>query len=58
MDEAERLQMIKVQHEHEAQWFQGRKELVVRQQSREEGQKKMDEVMYVKVPLVMLSSMS
>jgi hypothetical protein len=37
--------MIKVQHEHEEQWWQGRKALIERQAARKEGQKKLDEVL-------------
>ncbi|CAG8977884.1 hypothetical protein HYALB_00001761 [Hymenoscyphus albidus] len=37
--------MIKVQHEHEEQWFKGREALLERQVARKEGQKKLDEVM-------------
>jgi hypothetical protein len=37
--------MIKTQHEHEEQWFNGREELIKKQRSRAEGQKKLDEVM-------------
>ncbi|EHK98628.1 hypothetical protein M7I_5569 [Glarea lozoyensis 74030] len=37
--------MMKTQHEHEEQWFNGRVELIKRQASRAEGQKKLDEVM-------------
>jgi len=37
--------MIKVQHEHEEQWFNGRKALIEKQKGREEGQKKLDEVL-------------
>jgi hypothetical protein len=37
--------MIKIQHEHEEQWFNGRKALIEKQKAREEGQKKLDEVL-------------
>lgn len=37
--------MIKIQHEHEEQWFNGRKVLIEKQMAREEGQKKLDEVL-------------
>ncbi|TVY16440.1 hypothetical protein LARI1_G005543 [Lachnellula arida] len=37
--------MIKVQHEHEEQWFNGRKALIEKQKGREEGQKKLEEVL-------------
>jgi len=37
--------MIKTQHEHEEQWFNGRKALIEKQKGREEGQKKLDEVL-------------
>ncbi|TVY68732.1 hypothetical protein LSUE1_G005691 [Lachnellula suecica] len=37
--------MIKVQHEHEEQWFNGRKALIEKQKGREEGQKRLDEVL-------------
>jgi L-rhamnose mutarotase len=39
--------MIKVQHEHEQQWWEGRKALIERQKARKEGQKKLDDVLYV-----------
>jgi hypothetical protein len=39
--------MIKVQHEHEEQWWEGRKALIERQKARKEGQKKLDDVLYV-----------
>ncbi|TVY33778.1 hypothetical protein LOCC1_G007083 [Lachnellula occidentalis] len=37
--------MINVQHEHEEQWFNGREALIEKQKGREEGQKKLDEVL-------------
>ncbi|KAF4621543.1 hypothetical protein G7Y89_g14530 [Cudoniella acicularis] len=37
--------MIKVQHEHEEQWWKGREALIERQKERKEGQKKLDEVL-------------
>ncbi|KAN0117576.1 Protein of unknown function (DUF2458) domain containing protein [Hyaloscypha variabilis] len=37
--------MIKVQHEHEQQWWEGRKALIERQKARKEGQKKLDDVL-------------
>ncbi|KAL3424205.1 hypothetical protein PVAG01_03486 [Phlyctema vagabunda] len=37
--------MIKVQHEHEEQWWKGREALIERQQARKEGQKKLDDVL-------------
>ncbi|PMD55787.1 uncharacterized protein K444DRAFT_536848 [Hyaloscypha bicolor E] len=37
--------MIKVQHEHEEQWWEGRKALIERQKARKEGQKKLDDVL-------------
>ncbi|KAG9233870.1 hypothetical protein BJ875DRAFT_30934 [Amylocarpus encephaloides] len=36
--------MIRVQHEHEEQWFKGREALLEKQKSRKEGQKRLDEV--------------
>jgi Protein of unknown function (DUF2458) len=39
------LQMIKIQHEHEEQWWKGREELIERQKARQEGQKKLDDVL-------------
>jgi hypothetical protein len=39
--------MIKVHHEHEEQWWEGRKALIERQKARKEGQKKLDDVLYV-----------
>lgn len=39
--------MIKVQHEHEEQWWKSREALIERQKAREEGQKKIDEVLCV-----------
>lgn len=39
------LQMIKVQHEHEEQWWKGREALKQTQEARKEGQKKLDEVL-------------
>jgi hypothetical protein len=39
--------MIKVQHEHEEQWWEGRKALIERQKARKEGQKKLEDVLYV-----------
>lgn len=38
--------MIKVQHEHEEQWWNGRKALVEKQEARKEGKKRLDEVLY------------
>lgn len=37
--------MIRVQNEHEAQWFKGREALIEKQKARKEGQKKLDEVL-------------
>ncbi|TAQ90584.1 hypothetical protein B7494_g1111 [Chlorociboria aeruginascens] len=37
--------MIKVQHDHEEQWWKGREALVEKQKAREEGQKKLDAVL-------------
>ena len=37
--------MIKNQHEHEELWFKGREALIERQEGREEGQKKLDDVL-------------
>jgi len=37
--------LIQVQHEHEKQWWEGRKALVERQSARAEGQKKLDDVL-------------
>lgn len=37
--------MIKVQHEHEDQWWEGRKALIERQKARKEGQKKLEDVL-------------
>ncbi|RFU27589.1 hypothetical protein B7463_g8764, partial [Scytalidium lignicola] len=37
--------MIKVQHEHEEQWWKSREALIERQKQRKEGQKKLDEVL-------------
>ncbi|KAH8663005.1 hypothetical protein BGZ60DRAFT_79185 [Tricladium varicosporioides] len=37
--------MIKVQHEHEEQWWNGREALIERQKARKEGQRKLDEVL-------------
>lgn len=42
--------MIKVQHEHEEQWWEGRKALIERQKARKEGQKKLEDVLYVFSP--------
>jgi hypothetical protein len=39
------FQMIKVQHEHEEQWWEGRKALIERQKARKEGQKKLEDVL-------------
>lgn len=39
--------MIKTQHEHEVQWWAGRKALVEKQEARVEGQKHLDSVLYV-----------
>lgn len=39
--------MIKVQHEHEEQWWNGRQALLKRQASRAESQRKLDEVLCV-----------
>jgi hypothetical protein len=39
--------MIKVQNEHEEQWWRSREALVERQKAREEGQKKLDNVLFV-----------
>ncbi len=38
--------MIKVQYEHEQQWWEGRQGLLRKQEGREEGRKKLDEVLY------------
>jgi hypothetical protein len=40
-------QMIKVQHEHEEQWWAGRQDLLKRQSTRKESQRKLDEVLSV-----------
>jgi hypothetical protein len=37
--------MIKVQHEHEEQWWNGRQALIEKQAGRAEAQKKLDEVL-------------
>jgi len=37
--------MIKIQHEHEEQWWNGRKALIERQEARLDGQKKLDDVL-------------
>ncbi|KAK6613720.1 hypothetical protein H4I96_00041 [Botrytis cinerea] len=37
--------MIKVQHEHEEQWWKSREALIERQAARKEGQKKLEEVL-------------
>jgi len=37
--------MIRVQHEHEQQWWDGRQALLQKQEGREEGRKKLDEVL-------------
>ncbi|ESZ96292.1 hypothetical protein SBOR_3347 [Sclerotinia borealis F-4128] len=37
--------MIKVQHEHEEQWWRGREALIEKQAAREKGQKKLEEVL-------------
>ncbi|KAH8808544.1 hypothetical protein F5884DRAFT_792569 [Xylogone sp. PMI_703] len=37
--------MIKVQHEHEEQWWRSREALIERQKQRKEGQKKLEEVL-------------
>jgi hypothetical protein len=37
--------MIKVQHEHEEEWWKGRQDLLRKQEARIEGQKKLDEVL-------------
>jgi L-rhamnose mutarotase len=37
--------MIKVQHEHEQEWWDAREALVKKQGARAEGQKKLDEVL-------------
>jgi len=37
--------MIKVQHEHEEQWFKGREVLIERQKARKEGQRKLDDLL-------------
>lgn len=37
--------MIKIQHEHEEQWWNGRNALIEKQKGRKEGQKKLDEVL-------------
>jgi hypothetical protein len=42
--------MIKVQHEHEEQWWKGREALIEKQKARKEGQKKLDDVLYVPFP--------
>jgi hypothetical protein len=41
------FQMIKVQHEHEEQWWKGREALIERQKARQEGQKKLEDVLFV-----------
>jgi hypothetical protein len=42
--------MIKIQHEHEEQWWESRKVLIEKQKARKEGQKKLDDVLYVHFP--------
>lgn len=42
--------MIKVQHEHEEQWWKGREALIEKQKARKEGQKKLNDVLYVQFP--------
>jgi len=37
--------MIKVQHEHEVQWWKGRQDFIEKQKARKENQKKLDEVL-------------
>ncbi|KAE9377118.1 hypothetical protein N431DRAFT_436368 [Stipitochalara longipes BDJ] len=37
--------MIKVQHEHEEQWWEGRKALIEKQKARKDGQKKLEDVL-------------
>lgn len=37
--------MIKVQNDHELQWFNGREALIEKQKARKDGQKKLDEVL-------------
>jgi hypothetical protein len=37
--------MIKVQHQHETEWWDGLQSLIEKQDARVEGQKKLDEVM-------------
>lgn len=39
------LQMMKVQREHEEQWWNGREILIEKQKARKEGQKKLDDVL-------------
>jgi hypothetical protein len=39
------LQMMKVQREHEEQWWSGREMLIEKQKARKEGQKKLDDVL-------------
>lgn len=47
--------MIKVQHEHEEQWWKGREALIERQKARKEGQKKLEDVLYVEFPFLSLT---
>jgi hypothetical protein len=37
--------MIKNQHEHEEMWFRNREALIEKQAAREEGQRKLDDVL-------------
>lgn len=37
--------MIKSQHEHEELWFRSRESLIEKQKAREDGQKKLDDVL-------------
>lgn len=39
------FQMVKIQHEHEDQWWKSREALIERQKARKEGQKKLDDVL-------------
>jgi len=37
--------MIKIQNDHELQWFNGREALIEKQKARKDGQTKLDEVL-------------
>jgi hypothetical protein len=51
------FQMIKIQHEHEEQWWNGREQLIEKQKARKAGQKKLDEVLYVHFPYPFLNNL-